>query len=191
MRLNFHLINQKGFGSQFDMSGTALTFNLQLLKFHPLIWKISAQGIHDLLKFSNLVKIKKNEVLYLEQKPDKHRSVYIILTGRMSLHQEKYGTICQLWHQHCLGEETLSSFQNPIISTPKSKKIHLFSSGIPQSNSRKHESAYALEDSLLLEIFDYKLRNLQQYLTHVGNTQDWQFIQKFIEFNYYLKQQWR
>ena len=86
MKLNFHLFKNTGFRASSDIFGTALIFNLQLLKFHPLIWKISAQGIHDLLKFSNLIKIKKNKVLYVESHPDKQRSVYIILTGRMNLH---------------------------------------------------------------------------------------------------------
>ena len=63
------------------------------MRLHPFIQKLSYQGVRDILYYSNYVFLPKDSLRYKENSELREGRVYLILSGRIVLHQNDLGAI--------------------------------------------------------------------------------------------------
>ena len=139
---------------------------IELMRFHPILNKLSIRTVKIFLKDAKLCKLNPNTLLYGHN--ESNRNLYFILFGTIVLHDEAIGALGVLTMENTVGEEFLLS-------------------GIQS----KIDAAYAQKESYLLEISPEKWREMKDILMASSQRAEYLKLDRLIKLNYAQKHQWR
>jgi hypothetical protein len=95
---------------------TVMVSSLELMRLHPVFNRLSSNSVKDFLSSCKLIKLRENQLLYRQDDPSD--SVYIILFGKLILHNRSLGAIGVVGLGQTLGEEALTNGSTGIVASP-------------------------------------------------------------------------